>query len=429
MHYLTNLWREMRAYPLIGIVTVTGTALSLFLVMLVVMIKAVDVIPVAPESNRARFLYCGRVWLDRIESENNSWQTPFSYKAIDQLYSDMPHVEALAIMRMFIYPETVGLEGERQFKTDCRDVNPGFWDVFDFTFLSGRPFSEAEFRSGAKVAVISEDLARKVFGSIDAVGKEIIINYGLPYRIVGVVRDVPEIADSSYAQIWITIPDDALNPQIEGHRWVTGSYTGVMLADREGCREEVRAELARRREGLNSLLKDYGWQLRDLGAPYLVNEFRQAQWGGFEEVDSSEDVKWACIVAILLLVPAINLGNMTRSRLRRRTTEIGIRRAFGCSRTRLMLDILTENMILTLAGGLIGFIATILLGWLGADMLWMNSQYSATSSFVTLSEILDWRLFLWALAVCFVLNLLSNGIPAFKAARQNPVEAIGGLQK
>lgn len=74
-------------------------------------------------------------------------------------------------------------------------------------------------------------------------------------------------------------------------------------------------------------------------------------------------------------------------------------------------------------------VAPILLGWLGADMLWMNSQYSATSSFVTLSEILDWRLFLWALAVCFVLNLLSNAIPALKAARQNPVEAIGGLHK
>ena len=152
-------------------------------------------------------------------------------------------------------------------------------------------------------------------------------------------------------------------------------------------------------------------------------------WNGFRDGVDMDKVKFYTVIVILLLVPAINISNMTQSRLRRRIKEIGVRRAFGCTRGRMIREILTENFFLTLAGGVVGMLASLVFVWLSADYLWSNYDGAASGSFVSIATLLDWRIALYTVGACFVLNLLSNGVPAWRAARLNPVEAIGGLQK
>lgn len=120
---------------------------------------------------------------------------------------------------------------------------------------------------------------------------------------------------------------------------------------------------------------------------------------------------------------------MTQSRLRRRVSEMGVRRAFGCTRLRMVRDIVTENLIVTLAGGLIGLLSSLIAVWMFADMLFTGSLAKGGTVAVAPEMLLQWSTFGWALLFCFLLNLLSSGLPAWRAARMNPTDAIGGQPK
>lgn len=130
---------------------------------------------------------------------------------------------------------------------------------------------------------------------------------------------------------------------------------------------------------------------------------------------------------ILLIVPAINLSSMTQSRLRRRISEVGVRRAFGCTRTELLGQILGENLIVTLVAGILGLLFSLIFAYVGNELIFAQ-QYSQTLNppMVDASILIHVSTFGWALFFCFVLNLLSTGIPAWRASRMNIVEAIGG---
>ena len=133
------------------------------------------------------------------------------------------------------------------------------------------------------------------------------------------------------------------------------------------------------------------------------------------------------VYLILLIVPAINLSSMTQSRLRQRVAEIGVRRAFGCTGGEVAGQILAENFIVPLLAGVLGFLLSVLFAYVGNEVLF-SQEYSMTLNppVVDASILIHASTFLWALLFCFVLNLLSAGIPAWRASRMNIVESIGG---
>ena len=133
------------------------------------------------------------------------------------------------------------------------------------------------------------------------------------------------------------------------------------------------------------------------------------------------------IYLILLIVPAINLSSMTQSRLRQRVSEIGVRRAFGSTRMEIMGQILMENMVVTLMAGLLGFLMSVAFAHFGSELLF-SVGYSSTYVVpqTDMSMLLHASTFGWALLFCFILNLLSTGLPAWMASRINIVTAMGG---
>ena len=131
------------------------------------------------------------------------------------------------------------------------------------------------------------------------------------------------------------------------------------------------------------------------------------------------------IFVILLIVPAINLSSMTQSRLRQRVSEIGVRRAFGSTRAELMGQIIAENLVVTLLAGIV--LLSVAFAYMGNTLLFAQ-EFSQTLNppEVDASILLHASTFAWALLFCFVLNLMSSGFPAWRAARIGIVNALGG---
>ena len=425
--YIQQAWSQLRQQPVISAVNVAGTALSIFLIMLVVMVQQVQVEPFQPESNRNRFLHvrCGSITNEKW-GEGNSSNGPISVRTGRELYKSLETPEAVTLYTIGTTSTPVGLPNQPATAVDVKETDDDFWRVFDFAFMDGKPYDRATFDAGQPVAVVTESVARMLFGTATGVsGREFLLAHA-PYRVSGVVRDVSTLATTAYAQVWIpyTSTDQADNT------WnadLMGMMSCTILAKDRADFPAIREECDRRLEAYNQVIGENGYKFFSRNRPYDQEKNAIAYAANYEPDLKAERRSRLVIYLILLIVPAINLSSMTQSRLRQRVSEIGVRRAFGCTRGEIAGQILAENFIVTLLAGVLGFLLSLLFAYVGNEILF-SQEYSMTLNPPTVdaSILIHLSTFLWALLFCFVLNLLSAGIPAWRASRMNIVEAIGG---
>ena len=123
------------------------------------------------------------------------------------------------------------------------------------------------------------------------------------------------------------------------------------------------------------------------------------------------------VLAVLFMVlPTVNLVNINLSRILERTSEIGVRKAFGASSRTLVGQFLVENLILTLIGGAICFV-------LAAAVL---AAVNASGVIPYADLHLNLRIFFYGLAMAVFFGLFSGVYPAWKMSRLHPVQALQG---
>ena len=119
---------------------------------------------------------------------------------------------------------------------------------------------------------------------------------------------------------------------------------------------------------------------------------------------------------LFMLLPTVNLININVSRIMERASEIGVRKAFGASSWTLVGQFVVENVLLTLVGGVIGFLGS-----------WLVLQTFTRSGLIPYAEFnLNYRIFLYGLATAIFFGLFSGVYPAWKMSRLHPVQALKG---
>lgn len=410
---------------MLSLVTIVGTALAIFLIMIVVMIQQVKVAPYAPESARDRMLHATWGSIESVD-ENKGWSSngSLSYQSAKALYKAVDEAEAVTIYTPDTRTEVVAFPGKPPVEVDIRQTDDMYFRVFDFKIISGKPYSEADFEAGLPVAVISRSVARAVFGTDDAAGRDILIGHA-PYKVSAVVEDVSTLATHAYAQVWIPFTSTGLVDST----WngIMGNFCATILAADSDDFDKIRASVLRNYDRYNKEIESTGWKFIDRGRPYTTEKDAIAYSSNNEpDLKAKRRSRWIVYI-ILLIVPAVNLSSMTESRLRQRISEIGVRRAFGCSRSQIIMQIIGENMFITLLAGLLGLLMSVVFSFLCNSLLF-SEPYS--SSFnppaVDASMLIQPSTFLWALLFCFVLNVLSSGIPSLRASRTDIVKALNG---
>ncbi len=416
---------ELRQSPTISTINVIGTALAIFLIMLVVMMQQVKTAPFTPESNRDRFLHA-RYLSARYEKWGGSTNGPMSVSTAQAIYKSLQTPEAVTIYGIGTFQTPVCLPGQAATSVDLRQTDEAFWEVFDFRFIDGKPYDKASFDAAIPVAVISETVARLVFGtSNNIVGKDFLINHA-PYKVCGVVKDVSTLATSAYGQLWIPYTAGG----IDREAWNDGLF-GMMsctiLAKSRDDFQAIRDEYNRRLKDFNITLNEEGWEIISLNRPYDQEKESVGVSANNEPDLSAHQRRQLIIFLILLLVPAINISSMTQSRLRQRVSEIGIRRAFGSTRTELMIQIIAENFIITIIAGALGLGLSIAAAYWGNTLIFAQSfSYTLNEPEVDASILLHIDTFIRAFFFCFILNLLSSGYPAWRASRIGIVSSLNG---
>lgn len=430
---MNKLFRELKSQPLISGVTVIGTALSIFLIMVVVMLYNVNVIPFAPESKRDRLMHGQYIHLTGTNPEDNinmSMSASLSY--LKELYDDMPGIEEVSYAINEEQRTDVKAAGSRPLAVNVKMVDDAFFRIFNFKILSGKPFDHAVSEAGIKETVITESVVRKLFEATDVAGREILI-HGIPYKVAAVIADISTLASNAYADVFISYNATGRADETWGlgdKTPETGPFRAFLIRSKDVTAQEIKDETARRIELINGRkCANDAMEIVYHNQPFTQEEMIIPHGSNSTPDLAGERKQRYASYIILLLIPAINLSVITQSRLRRRVSEIGVRRAFGCTRSKVILDILGENMLVTLFGGIIGLIFSLVFAWIYCNSSMPSYSVLSTGGNVTAGMLINWGTLVFALLACFILNLLSAGVPAWRASRISPVEALGGLTR
>ncbi|WP_029906570.1 ABC transporter permease [Prevotella sp. 10(H)] len=408
--YFRQAITMLKQNKFVSIISIAGTALAIMMIMVVIVSRSINSISIAPENNRDRMLY-SKILLRSNPKGETMMSRGLDYESVKNYLSVLKTPEKISVISNYYNNKglTKSSYTKNRIAADLKQTDAVYWELISLSFIEGKPFTEADFSSGIKNAVITEGLARKLFGNNTAVGNTFDLDF-VPYKVVGVVKNVSKVFQFAYADIWI--------PYTTKEGYEESAFMTMMLAkdkkDFDAIREEVRA--CERR--YNATVPNGEHTITFMG-PY-DQEIQKLNTSNVFPDEKGYYRRFVFIIIVLLLVPAINLSGFSLSRIKKRTEEIGIRKAFGAKKYTILMQVLYENMVTSLIGGIIGLILSYFtVSWLKEWLLGVGADAT-----IPLSTVVSIPVFLAAFCACMLLNLLSSGIPAYRASKMTIVDSL-----
>lgn len=288
-------------------------------------------------------------------------------------------------------------------------VDENYLDVYGYQIVKGRGISQRDYKNKNKVAIMDKTAALNLFSDQDPVGKTIEIK-GEPFVVVGIVGKSAEF-------------QPVINSLEDYQRYMSSNSSGMVcipdgtwpmiynfdepknLVVRASSTDEMTAAGEKASEILNQYL-----YVKDTSIKYKGEDLME-QAKRLQELGNSTNQQLIWIASISLLVGGIGVMNIMLVSVTERTREIGLKKALGARKRKILAQFLTEAAVLTLLGGLIGIGAGIALAY----------GISALSSVpVAISVPISLVAVLFSMLIGVVFGL----IPSLKAANMNPIDAL-----
>ena len=302
----------------------------------------------------------------------------------------------------------------------------GFWDVFTFKFIDGKPYEQADVEAGLPKAVISESLAKRVFTRTDVAGEYIDLD-GKDVQICGVVEDASTATPTTVGEMYLPLFFcEQLRPTQRDYG-LSGSVQLYLTAPSEEDVEALRSEV-------QEAFKQYNLQDKELDSN-LLNQ-PDIWWKNYFRTNCSHEPDIAkairgilYMLLALLFIPAMNLCGMISSRMDERLSEMGLRKAYGATNGSLIGQVLTENLLLTFIGGLSGLALAYLITLVGGEVI-LNlldenvTLFTNVPTQINMEMLINLPLFLTVFGICLLLNLISALVPTLLALRHPIIYSI-----
>jgi putative ABC transport system permease protein len=417
-NYLLTAYKVFMRRKLFTAINLACIVLTLVVLMVITALLETAFFPSGVEGRSARML---QVYGIRSEgAKRESWRTTLmGYKAIEQALTPLDRDPHSGVERVsaFTVPTSVSVyQGDRVSELDLRRVDADYWKILDFTLLAGRLPDAGDEQAGRMVAVINASTARRLFGTAGAIRHAVgqtVAASGQQFQVIGVVEDALQI--NAYADMWAPL---TTFPSSDYRNEITGNFAAMLLA-------RDPADLPRIRQAVERAAKAFVtedphvYSTTQFWADSKLDVFARALLSNQSQSDSGAGTLLTMIgggMLVFMLLPALNLVNLNTGRILERSAEIGVRKAFGATSLQLVGQLVVENVLLCLVGGLLGLACTRLaLWWLEASQLipYLEVHLNAT-------------VFGCGMLLAFIFGLLSGVIPAWKMSRLDPVHALKG---
>ncbi len=323
---------------------------------------------------------------------------------------DLPLVAAASPEFMKEFPVTFG---NKQSNHMVRAVDASYGEMRSERALPGGRFLDDEdIRLHRRVAFIGSEVQRKLFGNLPAVGESIRVA-GQPFEVIGVMQEKVQLSNYNRPDKYcIFIP------------WTTGSglldttQVGIVVWRSVSAAQYLKAE-KQVREYLGTR---YRYDPTDERAANMFGSAQSQQMVG--GMITGLKLVLGFIGVLTLAIGGVGIMNIMFVNVQERTREIGLRKALGASRGQILLQFLLEGLVTTFAGGLIGIGLSYFLVWLLSPRPFLAELMDDASRVSDIHLVMSAGLVGTCAAILMAVGLVAGLLPALKASRLDPIEAL-----
>jgi putative ABC transport system permease protein len=298
--------------------------------------------------------------------------------------------------------------GNRSFTMPVNGMDPAIGDIWNLDIGEGRFINDGDNAQHGLVAVIGSEAKDKLFSGAPALGEDIRIN-GVEFQVIGVVTPRMQEGDSDDNRT-IYIPYNSMNVLKDNH-YLDGIWMDSVGLDHNKLDQTVRATLA----------AAHNFKADDTRAIQLFDA--QKQLSQFGIISLALKVLLGFIGTLTLGIGGVGLMNMMLVSVTQRTREIGVEKALGARKRDILFQFLAEAMVITAVGGLLG----IGLSYVVSVSLGRITFYSAMAKHAEAGDIrliVSPMILLVAIGILAVVGVVSGMVPAMRAAKLDPIEAL-----
>ncbi len=272
---------------------------------------------------------------------------------------------------------------------------PIYMQTHNLTLENGSFITESNERSMGRQAILGSTVAKDLFGENDPIGKTIRINK-INFNITGLLTNKGGFGFSGPDDM-IIVPLSTMQKILSGTDYLS---TIVIAATTKDAMAEIKESVT------NLLLEKHRITEADFS---IISQ--EDILGTLSQVINTFTIFLASIASISLLVGGIGIMNMMLTTVTERTREIGLRKAIGAKKRDIHFQFITEAIILTFIGGLLGVVLGWLISFIVTSLGIIETQVSFSSIFL-------------AFGVSAVIGIVFGYYPAHRAAALSPIEAL-----
>lgn len=336
------------------------------------------------------------------------------YQVSENARTDLPEIQDIARMITLGRTNVSASDHTPVFHENITLGNPHFFNVFDFKFLQGTP---ANALTQPHTVVMTEEMAHRLFGTADVLGKTIRIDVDdIPVEITGILKDFPSNSSVTFNMLFSesSMTGDGFKNFINTD-WGSDAFATYFLLKDQSDPKKVEA-------GITKLIAEN----QDAGVPGKIELALQPLADihfHSEDIEGDSGKKgslttiyvFSIVAFFVLFIACINYMNLTTARYTNRAKEIAVRKVVGASRQNLTGQFLTEAFLTTVIAIVFALIITkIVLPWFNVF----------TEKQLTLGTATDYRILIGIGLITIVIGLLSGLYPALVQAALKPLSLM-----
>lgn len=402
---LRNLFKN-GFYSIINIAGLSiGIACTILILLWVVDEKSYDKM-----HSRADRIY--QVWVHaNFDNKISSWTSV-----------PLPTYEAMKTADANIKRSLVTDWGDNHLLTvgDNRIIKRGYWaseelfEIFDFPFVAGQP---DQVLDAPPSIVISESLAKALFGDEDPMGKTVRLDYENDVKVTGVIKDIPKNSSFQFDYILPWKFRESINPWVKRNTTNWGNYSFQVFVELNDPANAAAVE-----NHVKNMLQEHG-EKDTKPEFFLYPLLRWRLHSSFDETTGVESggmndyVQLFTIIAVFIIVIAcINFMNLATARSERRAREVGIRKSVGSRRGELIMQFIGESTFIAF----VAFVFAVLITQL---ILPFYNDLVEKQLYIPYSSPAFWLL---SLGVVLLTGFVAGSYPAFYLSSFHPVKVLKG---